>query len=266
MFPSALPLTKVEFLMINILLCGANGKMGHAVRNVVKEQSAYVQIAAGYDVLDTTSADFPVYDSLDKVTEKIDCIIDFSHVSMTDSILDYAKEKGIPAVICTTGLSKDQLSKLEFYSKDTPIFFSANMSLGVNLLIDLVCKASKILENSFDIEIVEKHHNQKLDAPSGTALAIADAISDTVAYDAKYVFDRHSVRKKRDKEEIGIHAVRGGNIVGEHTVLFAGTDEVIEIKHSATSKNVFAVGAVRAAMFMSGKKPGLYTMSDLVKE
>ncbi len=251
--------------MINILLCGANGKMGHAVRNVAKEQSTYVQIVAGYDVLDTTSDGFPVYDSLDKVKEKIDCIIDFSHVSMTDDILDYAKATGTPAVICTTGLSKDQISKLEFYSKDTPIFFSANMSLGVNLLIDLVCKASKILENNFDIEIVEKHHNQKLDAPSGTALAIADAISDTVAYDAKYIFDRHSVRKKRDKDEIGIHAVRGGNIVGEHTVLFAGTDEVIEIKHSATSKNVFAVGAVRAAIFMSGKAPGLYTMADLVK-
>ncbi len=252
--------------MIKILLCGANGKMGNAVKTIVSQHSDALQIVAGFDVMDTTSKDFPVYDDLAKVSEKIDCIIDFSHISMTDDILDYAKNNKIPAVICTTGLSKDQISKLEFYSKEIPIFFSANMSLGVNLLIDLVCKASKILEDNFDIEIIEKHHNQKLDAPSGTALAIADAISDTVAYEPQYTFDRHSVRKKRDKAEIGIHAVRGGNIVGEHTVIFAGNDEVIEIKHSATSKTVFAVGAVRAAIFMYGKEPGLYNMKDLVKE
>jgi len=251
--------------MVNILLCGANGKMGNAVRSVAAQQSDVVNIVAGYDCLDTASTDFPVYDSLEKVTEKIDCIIDFSHVSMTDAILDFAKDNKIPAVICTTGLSKEQLSKMEFYSKDTPIFFSANMSIGVSLLIDLVCKASKLLEDNFDIEIVEKHHNQKLDAPSGTALAIADAIADTVAYDPKYTFDRHSVRKKRDREEIGLHAVRGGNIVGEHTVIFAGTDEVIEIKHQATSKTVFAVGAVRAAIFMKDKPAGMYNMTDLVK-
>ncbi len=251
--------------MINILLCGANGKMGNAVKAVVMQHSDVVKVVAGFDVIDTTSTDFPVYDSLGKVTEKIDCIIDFSHISMTDEILDYAKNNKIPAVICTTGLSKEQLSKLEFYSKEVPIFFSANMSIGVNLLIDLVCKASKLLEDNFDIEIVEKHHNQKLDAPSGTALAIADAIADTVAYDPKYTYDRHSVRKKREKSEIGIHAVRGGNIVGEHTVIFAGTDEVIEIKHQATSKTVFAVGAVRAAIFMKDKAPGLYNMTDLVK-
>ncbi len=252
--------------MINILLCGANGKMGNAVKNIVLRHSETVKIVAGYDVMNTRSDDFPVYDNLEKVTEKIDCIIDFSHISMTDAILDYAKNNKIPAVICTTGLSKEQISKLEFYSKEVPIFFSANMSLGVNLLIDLVCKASKLLEENFDIEIVEKHHNQKLDAPSGTALAIADAISETVAYNPQYTFDRHSVRKKRDKEEIGIHAVRGGNIVGEHTVIFAGEDEVIEIKHQATSKTVFAVGAVRAAVFMADKKAGLYNMTDLVKE
>lgn len=252
--------------MVNILLCGANGKMGHAVRAVAMQQSEFVKIVAGFDVMDTTSEDFPVYDTLEKITEEIDCIIDFSHISMTDEILDFAKEKKLPAIICTTGLSKDQLSKMEFYSKETPIFFSANMSIGVNLLIDLVCKASKLLEDNFDIEIVEKHHNQKLDAPSGTALAIADAISETVAFDPKYIFDRHSVRKKRDKEEIGLHAVRGGNIVGEHTVIFAGTDEVIEIKHQATSKTVFAVGAVRAAIFMKDKPAGMYNMTDLVKE
>ncbi|MBQ7960945.1 MAG: 4-hydroxy-tetrahydrodipicolinate reductase [Clostridia bacterium] len=250
--------------MINILLCGANGRMGNAVRRIAKDNAALC-IAAGFDI-NTEGTDFPVYDNLNAVTESIDCIIDFSHPSLTDEVLDYARKNKIPAVICTTGLSKEQISKIEFYSKETPIFFSANMSLGVNLLIDLVSKASKVLESSFDIEIVEKHHNQKLDAPSGTALAIADAISDTVAFNPKYVFDRHSVRKKRDKEEIGIHAVRGGNIVGEHTVIFAGNDEVIEVKHSATSREVFAVGAVRAAIFMYEKGPGLYSMSDLVKE
>lgn len=250
--------------MINILLCGANGKMGNAVRRVA-EGEKFVNIVAGYDV-NTADCGFPVYNDLSKVTEKIDCIVDFSHPALVDSILDYAKNKKIPAVICTTGLSKDQISKLEFYSKETPIFFSANMSIGVNLIIDLVCKASKVLDGNFDIEIVEKHHNQKLDAPSGTALAIADAISDTVSFNPKYMFDRHSVRQKRAKEEIGIHAVRGGNIVGEHTVIFAGNDEVIEVKHSATSKEVFAVGAVRAAMFMADKPAGLYAMSDLVKE
>lgn len=250
--------------MINILLCGANGKMGNAVRRVAKTHGM-INIAAGYDV-NTSSDEFPVYDNLENVKEKIDCIIDFSHPALVDSILDYAKAKRIPAVICTTGLSKEQISKLEFYSKETPIFFSANMSIGVNLIKDLVCRAARILDGSFDIEIVEKHHNQKLDAPSGTALAIADAISETVSFNPKYMFDRHSVRQKRGKEEIGIHAVRGGTIVGEHSVIFAGNDEIIEIKHSATSKEVFAVGAVRAAMFMHQKPAGLYSMTDLVNE
>lgn len=250
--------------MINILLCGANGKMGNAVTRIAGQQET-VKIVAGYDI-NTQSDSFPVYDSLDDVKEKIDCIIDFSHPALFDSIIEYAKVSKIPAIICTTGLSKEQVSKLEFYSKETPIFFSANMSIGVNLIMDLVCRASKILDGSFDIEIIEKHHNQKLDAPSGTALAIADAISETVSFNPKYMFDRHSVRQKRGKNEIGIHAVRGGNIVGEHTVIFAGNDEVIEIKHAATSKEVFAVGAVRAAMFMYGKEPGLYNMTDLVKE
>ncbi len=249
--------------MINILLCGANGKMGNAVRRTVGD-NGLVSIVAGFDI-NTAPCEFPIYDDLSKVNEKIDCIIDFSHPSLTDAILDYARNNKIPAVICTTGLSKDQISKMEFYSKDTPIFFSANMSIGVNLLIDLVCKASKVLESNFDIEIVEKHHNQKLDAPSGTALAIADAISDTVSYNPHYMYDRHSVRQKRERSEIGIHAVRGGNIVGEHTVIFAGCDEVIEVKHQATSKEVFAVGAVRAAIFMQGKNPGMYNMTDLVK-
>lgn len=249
--------------MTKILLCGANGKMGHAVCRVVA-QSENTEIVAGYDIVSSSPADFPVYTDLSEIPERPDVIIDFSHPSMTDDILDFAKINHIPAVICTTGLSADQLSRIEFDSKETPLFFSANMSLGVNLIIDLVQKAAKVLENNFDIEIIEKHHNQKLDAPSGTAIAIADAISDAISYSPEYTYDRHSVRKKRDKKEIGIHSLRGGTIVGEHSVIFAGNDEVIELKHTATSKEVFAVGAVRAADFMKDKKNGLFSMKDLL--
>ncbi len=248
--------------MINILLSGANGKMGQAVTRAV-EDSTIVQISAGYDINTEQKSTFPVYDNLSQVNEQVDVIIDFSHPAMLDNLLDYATENNIPAVICTTGLTTEQISRIEYESKRIPLFFSANMSLGVNLLIDLVCRAAKILENNFDIEIIEKHHNQKLDAPSGTALAIADAISEAVSYPPEYVYDRHSARKKRAKHEIGLHAVRGGTIVGEHDVIFAGTDEVIEIKHTATSKEVFAVGAVRAAAFLAEQKPGLYAMKDL---
>lgn len=251
--------------MINILLSGANGKMGQAVTRVAAA-SDQVKITCGFDINAAQNADFPVYSQLSQVTEPVDVIIDFSHPSMLDPILDYASANQIPAVICTTGLSTDQLSRIEFESKKIPLFFSANMSLGVNLLIDLVCRAAKILENNFDIEIIEKHHNQKIDAPSGTALAIANALSDTLSYPTEYVYDRHSVRKKRGSHEIGIHAVRGGTIVGEHDVLFAGTDEVIEIKHSAASKEVFAVGAVRAALFLTQQSaPGLFAMKDLIE-
>ena len=249
--------------MINILLSGANGKMGQAVTRLA-EESDQVQISAGFDINTEQKAGFPVYDDLSRVQEPVDVIIDFSHPAMLDNILNYAAEEDIPAVICTTGLTTEQVSRIEYEAQNIPLFFSANMSLGVNLLIDLVCRAAKILENNFDIEIIEKHHNQKLDAPSGTALAIANALADTLSYPAEYVYDRHSVRKKRDKHEIGIHAVRGGTIVGEHDVLFAGTDEVIEIRHAAASKEVFAVGAVRAAMFLKEQKPGVYAMKDLI--
>ena len=249
--------------MINILLSGANGKMGQAVTRLA-EESDQVQISAGFDINTEQKAGFPVYDDLSRVQEPVDVIIDFSHPAMLDNILNYAAEEDIPAVICTTGLTTEQVSRIEYEAQNIPLFFSANMSLGVNLLIDLVCRAAKILENNFDIEIIEKHHNQKLDAPSGTALAIANALADTLSYPAEYVYDRHSVRKKRDKHEIGIHAVRGGTIVGEHDVLFAGTDEVIEIRHAAASNEVLAVGAVRAAMFLKEQKPGLYAMKDLI--
>ncbi len=250
--------------MTNIFLCGAGGKMGRAVNRLVQNTDD-VRIVAGFDINIPCDVDFPVYTSLDDVGEEIDVIIDFSHPSMTDAILDFAKTTAKPAVICTTGLSGEQISKIEETSKYTPVFFSANMSLGINLLIDLAKRAATLLEDNFDIEIIEKHHNQKIDAPSGTALAIADAIADTVSYEAEYTYDRHSVRKKRDKSEIGIHAVRGGTIVGEHSVIFAGCDEVIEVKHSATSKEVFAVGAIKAAKFIKDITPGLYSMTELIK-
>lgn len=248
--------------MTKILLSGANGNMGHAVRRVA-EKSATSEIAAGFDINTSGDAKFPIYSNLSEVCEDVDVIIDFSHPSMLTSILEFAKSRGIPAVICTTGLSKEQVAEIKEASKEVGIFFSANMSLGVNLIIDLAKKAAKVLENNFDIEIIEKHHNQKIDAPSGTALAIADAIADSVSYQPEYTYDRHSVRKKREQQEIGIHSLRGGTIVGEHDIVFAGTEEVIEIKHTATSKEVFAVGAVRAAAFMAGKKPAMYSMSDL---
>lgn len=251
--------------MTNIILCGANGHMGRVVARIA-DADPNAKIVAGVDINTDAYGEFPIYPSITAVREDADVIIDFSHPSLLDSILDYAAGKSMPSVICTTGLSKEQISKLEYTSEKVPVFFSANMSLGVNLLIDLVCRASKILEDNFDIEIIEKHHNKKVDAPSGTALAIADAIADTVSYEAEYTYDRHSVRRKRGKSEIGIHSMRGGTIVGEHSVIFAGTDEVIELKHTATSKEVFAAGAVKAAKFMKGKGAGLYAMRELIAE
>lgn len=251
--------------MINILLSGANGKMGKAVTKAA-ENLADIKIAAGFDLNTESTGNFKVYNDLSLITEDIDCIVDFSHPSVFDDMLSFAEKNKLPYIICTTGLSDGQKQAFVAASKNSPIFFSANMSVGVNLITELAKRASKILEESFDIEIIEKHHNLKIDAPSGTALAIADAIGDTVSYNPKYTYDRHSVRKKRAKEEIGLHAIRGGNIVGEHSVIFAGLDEVIEIKHSATSKEVFAQGAIRAARFMYQKGAGLYNMTDVLNE
>ena len=249
--------------MINILLCGASGKMGNAVCQAAS-QTEDIRIAAGIDKVKNSALEFEIYENPYDVKEKIDCIIDFSHPSVFDNMLKFVEEKKIPYIVCTTGLSQEQRDAIVSASENSPMFYSANMSVGVNLLIELAKRASSVLEENFDIEIIEKHHNLKIDAPSGTALAIADAISETVSYNPKYTYDRHSVRKKREKEEIGIHAVRGGTIVGEHQVIFAGRDEVIEINHTATSKEVFAVGAVRAARFMTGKTKGLYNMKAVI--
>lgn len=250
--------------MTKIVLSGCNGKMGRVITGLCEERDD-VKIVAGIDINDTRYADFCVYDDAFQITQKADVLIDFSHPDGLDALLSFAVERKMPAVIATTGLSAAQKARLEEASHKIPIFFSANMSLGVNLLIDLARRAAKLLEGSFDIEIVEKHHNQKIDAPSGTALAIADAISDVLTEKPAYVYDRHSQRKKRTRAEIGLHAVRGGTIVGEHEVIFAGTDEVIELKHHAASKEIFAVGAIRAAVYLKDKPAGMYAMKDLVE-
>ena len=250
--------------MIDILLVGCNGKMGGVISNIV-EPMENMRIACGYDINTNSLYGYPVYNDFNQVEQDIDVIIDFSHPSCFDNMIDFAVSKKIPAVICTTGLDSAQRKKMNKAAEETAIFFSANMSIGINLLIELANRAAAVLENSFDIEIIEKHHNQKVDAPSGTALAIADEICKSVSAPREYVYDRHSVRKKRDKREIGIHTVRGGTILGEHSVIFAGRDEVIELKHQATSKEVFAAGAVRAAEFMADKKKGMYNMKNLVE-
>ncbi len=249
--------------MTRIIMNGCNGKMGQVITRLVNEDNE-CEIAAGFDINDTIENPYPVFSKPDDFSGEADVVIDFSHPSSLTTILSFCKKRKMPIIICTTGLSDEQKKEFEAASKEIPVFFSANMSLGINLLIALAKKAAKLLEGNFDIEIVERHHNQKIDAPSGTALAIADAIDETLSYPAEYVYDRHSVRRKRKKTEIGLHAVRGGTIVGDHDIIFAGNDEVIELKHSAASKEVFAVGAIKAAKFITDKPAGMYNMSDIL--
>ena len=248
--------------MLRILLSGCNGAMGKVITNCVAERDD-CEIVAGLDVNTADNDKYPIFGSADDINVKADVIIDFSHPSALSGVLKYALSTKTPAVISTTGLSEEQINSLHLASSQIPIFFSANMSLGVSLVSELVKKAASVLGANFDIEIIETHHNKKIDAPSGTALAIADAIADTMTDDAKYVYERQSVRKQREKSEIGIHAIRGGTIVGDHDVIYAGPDEVITLSHSAASREVFAQGAVKAAMFMAGKPKGFYCMDDL---
>ena len=249
--------------MLNVMLVGACGKMGHAVAECIK-QNEDMQIACGIDKVQQL-CDFPIYTELSAVKTVPDVIIDFSHISMLSPILEYAIENKVPAVLATTGYSDEQIAEIKAASKKIPIFFTFNMSLGVNLLCSLAKKAASILGDAFDVEIIEKHHNQKIDAPSGTAIMLANAINEEFGDSKTYEYDRHSKRAKRSKSEIGIHSIRGGTIVGEHDVIFAGHDEVITLSHSAGSKAVFAAGAVKAARFLSGQSAGLYDMTDVVK-
>ena len=251
--------------MTNIVICGANGHMGKVIADVISNRDDCKTIA-GIDKVTAQYADFPIFENVAELPEKPDVIIDFSHPSTLDGLLDYCRSNGTALVVATTGYNEEQTAKIKKAAEQIPLFFTFNMSLGVNLLADLARRATKILGDQFDIEIIEKHHNQKLDAPSGTAIMLADAINGELDNRCSYTYDRHSVRAKRGRNEIGMHSVRGGTIVGEHEIIFAGRDEVVSLKHEAHSKSVFAVGSVNAAVFLKDKPAGLYAMDDLLKE
>lgn len=250
--------------MTNIILSGCCGKMGRVIAREIEARDD-CKVVAGVDIVSDSSLGFPVYDDFSKIQEDADSIIDFSNPAILKGLLAFATAKKVPVVLCTTGFLPEQVTEIKKASEKTAIFYSGNMSLGINLLIELSKMAEKVLGTTFDVEIIEKHHNQKLDAPSGTALMIADGISEVMEQEPQYVYDRHSYRKKREKNEIGIHAVRGGTIVGEHQVIFAGHDEVLTLTHQAQSKEVFAIGSINAAIYLNGKKPGMYDMSDMLQ-
>lgn len=251
--------------MVRAIMHGCNGKMGQVITGLVKNDTE-IEFVAGVDAYQGIENTYPVFENIDKCDVEADVIIDFSNAKAVDNLLDYCVEKQVPVVLCTTGLSEEQLAKVEEASKKVAVLKSANMSLGVNLLMKLLKDAAKVLAPAgYDIELVEKHHNLKVDAPSGTALALADSINEAMDNEYTYVYDRSQVREKRSQKEIGISAVRGGTIVGDHEVIFAGTDEVIEFKHTAYSKAVFGKGAVEAAKFLAGKEAGRYDMSNVIK-
>ncbi len=250
--------------MTSILLSGCSGRMGQAIA-ALAEQRDDIQIVCGVDVFTDRCCAFPVYTAFSGVKETPQVIVDFSNPAALDGLLEYSLENKVPCVLCTTGYSDEQLTAIDNAAKNVAVFRSGNMSLGVNLLIELAKTAAKVLGSDFDVEIVEKHHNRKIDAPSGTALMIADGIASARNSSPEYVYDRHSVRRKRDANEIGIHSVRGGGIVGEHDVIFAGENEVLTISHQAQSRALFAEGAVNAAVYLADKESGLYNMSDLLK-
>lgn len=250
--------------MTRIILCGCGGRMGQAIVRAA-EQMESTCIVAGVDVnADAQTAGFPIYQSISEFPGKADVIVDFSHHTALPSLAAYACQTGTPLVVATTGHTDEEKALMQQTAEKVALFASGNMSIGINLLIELCRKAAKTLGEGFDIEIVEKHHNQKLDAPSGTALMIANALCEEREA-SELVYDRHSVRQKRDPKEIGIHSVRGGTIVGVHDVLFAGANEMIELSHTATSREVFADGALKAAIYLAGKPAGLYSMTDLIQ-
>lgn len=250
--------------MTRVIMHGCNGRMGQMISGLCTADPE-IEIVAGVDTYTEQKNEYPVFASIDQCDVAADAIIDFSNASAVDGLLDYCEEKQIPVVLCSTGLSEEQLAKVDEASKKVAVLKSANMSLGINTLMSLLKQAVKVLAPAgFDVEIVEKHHNQKLDAPSGTALALADSINEAMDNRYEYVYDRSDRRAKRDAKELGISAVRGGTIVGEHEVIFAGTDEVIEFKHTAYSRAVFGKGAIQAAKFLHGKVAGYYDMSDVI--
>ena len=250
--------------MVRIIMHGCNGKMGQVISGLVAADNE-AEIVAGVDVYDQVKNTYPVFKTIEECNVEADAVIDFSNAAGVDRLLDYCVEKKLPVVLCTTGLSEEQLAHVKAASEKTAVLKSANMSLGINMLLKLLKEAAAVLAPAgFDMEIVEKHHNQKVDAPSGTALALADAINEEFDNSYEYVYDRSQVREKRSEKEIGISAVRGGTIVGDHDVIFAGADEVITFSHRAYSKAVFGKGAVQAAKFLAGKPAGMYDMSDVI--
>ncbi|MBR7090585.1 MAG: 4-hydroxy-tetrahydrodipicolinate reductase [Lachnospiraceae bacterium] len=253
--------------MTRIIMHGCNGRMGQMITAIVKERSD-AEIVAGIDIADSiTTNGYPVFTDINACDVQADVVIDFSSAAAVDKLMDYCEAKSLPLVLCSTGLSEEQLSRAKALSEKIAVLKSANMSLGINLLQNLLKQAAAILAPSgFDIEIVEKHHRMKLDAPSGTALALADSVNEALNNEYEYVFDRSQRREKRPDKEIGISAVRGGTIVGDHDVIFAGTDEVITFSHTAYSRAVFAKGAVSAAVFLAGKSAGFYDMSNVIEE
>ena len=251
--------------MTNILIVGVRGAMGAAVIAACRTREEF-NVVAGVDMVMGDFEGIPVYSSFDDCAKEADVVIDFSNPMALDSIISYCGAKKVPAVICTTGFSDEQQAKILKLSKTAPVFKSANMSLGVNLIANLVKSASRLLSDGFDIEIVEKHHRRKVDAPSGTAFMLANEINSVCDGRYHFVYDRESVRQARSDNELGIHSVRGGTIVGEHDVIFAGIDETVTISHSALSRNVFASGALAAASFITEQPPGLYDMNHLIEQ
>lgn len=250
--------------MTKIIMHGCNGAMGQTITGIVREDEN-TQMAGGIDIVDNKENGYPVFTSIDRCDVKADVVIDFASPKALEGLLHYCITKQVPLVLCTTGLSAEQIQLVNESSTKVAILRSANMSLGINMLLKMVQTAAKVMAaDGFDIEIVERHHNRKVDSPSGTALALADSINEAMDQQYEYIYDRSGKREKRDKKELGISAVRGGTIVGEHEIIFAGIDEVVEFKHTAYSKAVFAKGAVAAAKFLAGKPAGLYDMSDVI--
>lgn len=250
--------------MTKVIMHGCNGKMGKVITDLIAADDE-IEIVAGVDAFNQTSDSYPVYSNIRACKEQADAVIDFSNAKAVDELLDWCVEEKVPCVLCTTGLSEEQLEHVKLAGQKVAVLKSANMSLGINMLLKLLKEATAVLAPAgFDIEIVEKHHNQKLDAPSGTAIALADSINEELNHEYEYKYDRSQVREKRSQKEIGISAVRGGTIVGDHDVIFAGADEVITFSHRAYSKAIFGKGAVQAAKFLAGKGPGLYDMADVI--
>lgn len=250
--------------MTKIIMHGCNGHMGQVITNLIKNDPE-VEIVAGIDMVDNRENGYPVYTDIFACDVEADAMIDFSSFKATDGVLDYCVQRQLPLVLCTTGLTPEQLEKVQESSKKVAILRSANMSLGINTLLKLIQDAAKVLATAgFDMEIVEKHHKLKCDAPSGTALALADSLNEAMDQQYHYVYDRSQRHEQRDAKEIGISAVRGGTIVGDHDVIFAGPDEVITFSHTAYSKGVFGKGAVEAAKFLAGQPAGMYDMSHVI--